>query len=74
MDRHRFEDDHRGAADRALGVIGDMALGRQSIDGHVCCMSAKYDAVAKGVPMDQERTEQAGKLFGHDRFRSAGLC
>ena len=47
MHRHRLDDDHAGAAYGALGIVADVPLGRDTLDGHVGRMRAEDDAVAK---------------------------
>jgi hypothetical protein len=45
--RHRFDDDHRRAADGALLVVGAMALAGQAEIGHVGGVRAEHDAVVE---------------------------
>jgi hypothetical protein len=59
MDRHGLHDDHGRAAYRALGVVGDVPVGRQTFDGHIGGMRAKHDAVPERLPAQGRGCKQA---------------
>jgi hypothetical protein len=55
--RHRFDHDHRRAADSAFFVVTAMAFPGESEIGHVGGMGAKHDAVVEFSVTQFERLE-----------------
>ena len=58
MDRHGFDDEHRGATDRPLDIVGPVLLGRQTIQCHVRRMRTKDDAIAQPMSSDVNRRKK----------------
>jgi hypothetical protein len=66
MHRHRFHDDHGGAAYGALGIVAHVPLGRDAFDGHVGGMRAEDNAIAKRLAAQFRWREQSLEMpFRH---------
>lgn len=72
MDRHRFDHDHSGAADRTLGIIGNMPVAGHAVVRHVCRMRAEDDPVAQNVSAQTDGRKQTREEFRHGDPQASG--
>ncbi len=65
VDGHRFDHDHRGAAESALLIIGPMAFAGEPRFRHVGGVSAEDDAVLERHMPQLQGLEKVAKRFRH---------
>ena len=64
MHRHRLDDDHAGSAERALAVVGDVAIGDQPVLAHVGGVGAEVDPAAQRAVAQLQRSEDVREDVG----------
>ena len=61
MHRHRLDDDHAGTAERTFPVVGDVAIGDQTVLAHVGGVGAEVDPAAQRAVAQLQRSEDVGE-------------